>query len=94
MEFRCKPEKIEETLKKARELFEPQKVVMAKATWDAMFDVQRDRRTGKALGDDRKHEFSGVPVEFLDSAGPNAIVVAGETPIAETNEDHKKKTKK
>ena len=94
MEIKCKPEKIEETLKRLGEFFKPVKILVSKSTWDSKFDgIPRDRRTGKSFGSERKKAFSGVPVEFSEEAGSNATIVTEED-VVKKSEAKKSKAKK
>jgi hypothetical protein len=74
MQFlKCKPEKIEETLSKARDLFDGgsiliDKIQMSELSWTAMFGDGRIK--------DRDN-ISGVPVETTKDAGRYAIIVLG-----------------
>ena len=94
MEITCKPNEIEETLKRLSEFFKPVKVIVSEATWDSKFDgIPRDRRTGESLGSERKREFSGIPVEFSEEAGSNATIVTEED-VVKKSEAKKSKAKK
>jgi hypothetical protein len=71
--LKCKPEKIEEMLSKARDLFAGGSVVidkiqMSELSWTSVFGDGRLK--------DREN-ISGVPVELTKDAGRYAIIVLG-----------------
>jgi hypothetical protein len=88
MQFlKCKPEKIEETLSKARDLFAGgsiliDKIQMSELSWTAIFGDGR-------LKD--RDNISGVSVEITKDAGRDAVIVLGTNAQAKNIKKNAKK---